>query len=312
MITTITLNPAVDKTVKINSFEAGSVNRVADMRFDAGGKGINVSKVIASLGGSSRATGILGGSAGIFIKEYLDSAAIENNFVFVKGETRTNLKIVDAIGQQNTDINEPGPEVQAEDLDRVKKVIQDSLSEDSIVVYSGSVPAGISKDIYKELILMAKEKGAKTILDADGELLKYGLEAGPYLVKPNIHELERLFGFKIETIDEAINLSKDVMDRFGIEMMVVSLGAEGALFINKGTVILAEGIKVAAISTVGAGDSMVAALAYSMDKGYSLEDTVRLAVAAGTANVMTSGTQPAEFSAIQNFEKQVKFKYISK
>lgn len=312
MITTITLNPAVDKTVKINNFTAGSVNRVADVRFDAGGKGINVSKVIKSLGGSSVATGILGGSAGVYIKEYLDSENIENNFIFVNGETRTNLKIVDSIGHQNTDINEPGPEVLANDLDRVKEVIQENLNKDSIVVFSGSVPAGISKDIYKELIELAKEKGAKTILDADGDLLKYGLEAGPYLVKPNIHELERLFGFKIESVEEAINLSKAMKEQFDIEIVVVSLGADGALFLGKDSIILAEGIKVEAISTVGAGDSMVAALAYSMDKGYSLEDTVKLAVAAGTANVMTSGTQPAELSAIKEFEKQVKFRYIEK
>jgi 1-phosphofructokinase len=310
MIITVTLNPAVDKTIKVDNFTAGTVNRVSEMRFDAGGKGINVSKVIATLGGGSLATGILAGSAGTYIKDYLDSVSIENKFIFINGETRTNTKIVDSVNNENTDINEPGPIVAETDIGKVKGVLQENLDSSSIAVFSGSVPAGVPKDIYRQLIISAKEKGAKTILDADGELLKYGMEAGPYLVKPNIDELERLFGFKIESMEEAIVLSKQVKEMYGIKVLVLSLGEKGALFLNNESIILAEGIKVQPVSTVGAGDSMVAALAYSLDKGYSFEDSIRLAVASGTANVMTSGTQPAELSAIREFEKQVRFKYI--
>ncbi|WP_139906193.1 1-phosphofructokinase [Clostridium thermarum] len=310
MIITVTLNPAVDKTIKIDNFTPGNVNRVSEMRFDAGGKGINVSKVIDVLGGKSLATGILAGSTGNYIKEYLNSLNIENQFIFINGETRTNTKIVDSVNKANTDINEPGPVVGEADIEKVRTVIQEKLHPGSIAVFSGSVPAGVPKDIYRQLIALAKEKGAKTILDADGELLKYGMEAGPYLVKPNIHELERVFGSKIESMDEAILLSKQIKKEYGIKVLVVSLGEKGALFLNDDATILAEGIKVQPISTVGAGDSMVAALAYSLDKGYSFEDSIRLAVASGTANVMTSGTQPAELSAIREFEKQVKFKYV--
>jgi 1-phosphofructokinase len=311
MIITVTLNPAVDKTVLIDNFTAGSVNRVSDVRLDAGGKGINVSKVIASLGGESLATGILGGNAGTFIKEYLDSSGIANNFVTVQGETRTNLKIVDSVKGENTDINEIGPNISRVDIEQVKSIMHNNQGADNIIVLSGSVPAGVSKDIYKELILTAKQSGSRTILDADGELLKYGLEAGPYLIKPNIHELERLFGVKIYNIETAIKYSLEIKNKFGIEVVVVSIGEEGALFISNTSIIVAEGIKVKVGSTVGAGDSMVAALAYSINRGYTFEDTVRLAVAAGTANVMTNGTQPAELELINGFIDVVKIKYIN-
>jgi 1-phosphofructokinase len=310
MITTVTLNPAIDKTVEIENFTAGTVNRTGAIRIDAGGKGINVSKVIASLGGISRATGILGGRAGTFIKEYLDSIGIENNFVFVKDETRTNLKIIDRINHANTDINESGPEICDKDIKKLEKIIDTYLDDESIVVFSGSIPLGVSKEIYKELITSAGNKGSKAILDADGELLKLGLEGRPYLVKPNIHELERLFGMKIKSIEQAIDLAKSIRDKYGIKIVVISLGEKGAIFLQDESIIMAEGIKVKVASTVGAGDSMVAALAYCIDKGYSFQDSIKLAVAAGTANVMTTGTQPADLNIIMELVKQVKFRYI--
>lgn len=310
MITTITLNPAVDKTVEIADFEVGTVNRVSSIRLDAGGKGINVSKVVSSLGGKSKAVGILGGRNGSFIKEYLDHAGIENEFLFVEGETRTNLKIVDNSRKTNTDINEAGPQVSHEDLERVKQIAFDPLDGNSIVVFSGSVPANVNKDLYGQWISAAKDAGAKTILDADGELLRQGIQAGPFLVKPNIHELEGFFGKKIEGIQEAEKLGRSLIDTYGIHVVVVSLGAKGALFLNGECSLLAHSIEVDVKSTVGAGDSMVAALAYSFDRGYDFEKAVALAMAASAANVMTSGTQAADYETIVELEKRVTFEYL--
>ena len=310
MIITVTLNPAVDKTVEIRDFEAGMVNRVSSIRLDAGGKGINVSKMVKSLGGKSKAAGILGGAAGSFIKEYLDRAGIENDFLFIDGETRTNLKIVDSSRKSNTDINEPGPRVAREYMERLKVSIISNIKEDDVVVFSGSVPANIENDIYGQWITAAKQAGAKTILDADGELLKHGIEAGPFLVKPNNYELGRLFGTEIVDAREGASLGKCLIEKYGIKMVVVSLGEKGAVFINKECSLLAHGIKVDVKSTVGAGDSMVAALAHSIDRGYGFERFVRLAVASGTANVMTTGTQPADYETILELEKLVTFEYI--
>lgn len=310
MITTITLNPAVDKTIEINNFSIGSVNRISSSRVDAGGKGINVSKVIQSLGGKSKAIGILAGKNGDFIKKYLDSIGIENDFVFIEGETRINTKVVDSVNHTNTDINEIGPAVSIKDIDELWNKFYGSSNENSIVVFSGSIPKDVDKSIYKAWIEKAKGKNIKTILDADGELFKQGIKAGPYLVKPNIHELEGLFEEKIDSIEKTIKLSKELLS-YGIEIVVVSLGEDGALFVKKDSAILAKGIKVEVKSTVGAGDSMVAALAFAMDKGYDLEKAIRLSVACGTASVMTEGTQAADIDIITKLENLVEFEYIN-
>ncbi|MBU3112726.1 1-phosphofructokinase [Clostridium lacusfryxellense] len=309
MITTITLNPAVDKTIEINNFSVGNVNRVTSVRLDAGGKGINVSKVIKSLGSKSRAMGILSGKSGEFIKGYLDGIQILNDFIFTQGETRTNTKVVDPINHTNTDINEAGPEASLKDLNELNdKIFNDMKSEDMIIL-SGSVPSNVDKKIYGEWIVRAKEKGAKTVLDADGELLKYGILSGPYLVKPNIDELEGMFNKKINGIAETVEIAKSLLE-YGIIIVAVSLGSEGAIFVNKECAIYARGLKVDVKSTVGAGDSMVAALAYSIEKGLSFEETVKLAVATGAANVMTEGTKASDIKTIIELEKQVEFEYL--
>jgi 1-phosphofructokinase len=309
MIRTITLNPAVDKTIEINDFKIDTVNRVMSVRQDAGGKGINVSKIIKTLGGESKAFGILAGKNGQYIKDYLDSEGIENDFLFVKGETRTNLKVVDMLQHTNTDINEPGVDVTPEDIINLENKIFEGIDSQSIIVLSGSVPSSIPKNIYRKWIEESKKYGAKVILDADGELLQEGIKAGPYLVKPNIHELEKLMNIKIESVDEAVGAAKSLL-KLGIEYVVVSLGGEGAVYVRKDAVICAKGIKVNVRSTVGAGDSMVAALTLSLDKGYSFERSVTLSSASGTVSVTTSGTQAPDFEDILRYEKQVCYRYI--
>ncbi|HEY8464494.1 MAG TPA: 1-phosphofructokinase [Bacillota bacterium] len=310
MIITVNLNPAVDKTIEVRDFKVGTVNRVSALRMDAGGKGINVSKVILSLGGKSKAIGVLAGTAGTFIKDCLNQAGIESNFYFIKGETRTNLKIIDYTTKTTTDINEPGPNLTNEALETVKRMVFNEVNANTIVIFSGSVPNGVAKDIYGKWILAAKQAGAKTILDADGELLQYGIAAGPFLVKPNLYELEGLFGIKVSGIEEIHRLANSLLSKYGIEIVVVSLGEKGAIFVNHECSLLADGIKVDVKSTVGAGDSMVAALAYAIDHDYDFEKAAKLAVASGTANVTTPGTQAADYKTIVNFEKQVTLTYL--
>ncbi|SHH69469.1 1-phosphofructokinase [Clostridium grantii] len=309
MIVTVTLNPALDKTMEIDDFNLEKINREKRSRVDAGGKGINVSKVIKSLGGESLATGFIAGNAGNFIKQQLDSFGIQNNFVITQGETRTNLKVVDLKNKTYTDINENGPFISEEELFNAEKKVQDSINEESVLVLSGSIPKNLSNKVYFNMITKAKEKGAKVIIDADGDLLKESIKAGPYLVKPNIDELERLYGVKLNTTDEVIECAKKLFD-FGVELVVVSLGGDGSIFITREKTLIVEPIKVDVKSTVGAGDSMVAALALSLDKNYPFDEVVRLSVAAGTAAVMMEGTQAPEYEDIIRISKEVEYKYI--
>lgn len=309
MIRTVTLNPAVDKTVEIDNFRLGAVNRISAVRLDAGGKGINVSKTIRSLDGRSLATGILAGGAGEYIKGYLDRMGIDNDFVFINGETRTNIKVVDKVNRTNTDINEPGPAAMANDLIALEDKVFRGMGNGSLLVLSGSIPSNVSVDIYRDWTERAKRLGARVLLDADGELLREGIEGGPYLVKPNINELERLFGTKLDTIDKLAEASKKLLEA-GVSIAVVSLGADGALFAEGDKVIHAPGLSVKVKSTVGAGDAMVAALALALERGYQLEKAVTLSMAAGAANVATSGTQPPRLEDILEYERQVRFSYL--
>lgn len=309
MIKTVTMNPAVDKTVEIDNFRVGSVNRISSVRLDAGGKGINVSKTIKAMGGSSLATGILAGGTGEYIKSYLDHMGIDNDFVFINGETRTNVKVVDRLMGTNTDINEPGPIVSEENMSLLERNIFSGLNKDSILVLSGSIPSNVSSGIYREWTERAQKDGARVLLDSDGELLREGIKANPYMVKPNIGELERLFGRKLESVDK-ISEAANSLQRSGIEIVAVSLGAEGAVFAGGNKVIRAEGISVDVRSTVGAGDAMVAALALALQRGYSFERAVTLSTAAGAANVATDGTQPPVLTEILQYESQVRFSYL--
>lgn len=305
MIYTVTLNPALDKTVEIPSLTVDSVNRITTMRTDLGGKGINVSKVIKSLGGKSIATGILGGSTGRAISTALEAMGIQTGFWFVEGETRTNLKVIDPVNHTNTDLNEPGITVSEEILNGLLQELLLEVSEGDIVVLSGSLPKGSPKDTYAAWVRACKKAGAKVILDADGELLAEGLGASPYLIKPNNHELSALMGEKLDTPEELEKAARTLMEKHNIAKIVVSMGGAGALYITEKETLYAEGLKVPVKSTVGAGDSVVAALAVSEESGKTLEETVRLSTACGAANVMCSGTQAAEYEVIKSLLPKV-------
>lgn len=310
MIYTVTLNPALDKTVEIPSLTVDAVNRITSMRTDPGGKGINVSKVIQKLGGASVAAGILGGDTGRAILSALTEMGLTTLFHFVEGETRTNMKIIDPDNHTNTDINEPGVTVSEEILEKLLEELLAKVTKEDIVVISGSMPKGSPKDTYYTWTKAFREKGAKVILDADGDLLKAGLKASPYLIKPNNHELGALTGRALETPEEIAETAAELMKEYGIGKVVVSMGGDGAVYVTKDKTIYAEGLKVPVGSTVGAGDSVVAALAVSEEEGKTLEETVGLSTAVGAANVMCSGTQAAEYEVVETLLPKVVFRTI--
>ena len=311
MIITVTLNPALDKTIEIDEFKIDTVNRITATRVDAGGKGINVSKVIRELKHKSTALGFLGGSSGNQIKNYLDDLNIINDFLPISGESRTNTKIFDKINNTHTDINESGPSLGQEDIIKIKEKIMEYCKVDSIVVLSGSVPRGVSPSVYAEIITQVKNKCGKVILDAEGQLLMEGIKAGPYMVKPNIDELEKAFGSSINNEAQVIETAKKILE-YGVKYVVISLGSEGSMFISSDSVAKVKGIKVEVKSTVGAGDSMVAALAVATAQDYCFEDAIKLACATSTANVMTEGTQTGRQVDIERLKSQITINYIER
>ncbi len=310
MIYTVTLNPAMDKTVEIPSLTVDAVNRIASVRTDPGGKGINVSKVISKLGGRSVAAGILGGDTGRSILSALKEMGLTTCFHFVPGETRTNMKIIDPVQHTNTDLNEPGVTVSEDVLEELLRELTAKAGKGDIAVISGSIPKGAPKNIYYIWTQAFREKGVKVILDADGDHLKEGIKASPFLIKPNDHELSGLAGRILNTPEELAGTARKLIKECGISRIVVSMGSDGALYVTPKEIVYAEGLNVPVGSTVGAGDSVVAALAVAEEREMSLEDTVRLSMAAGAANVMCSGTQPAEYEAVRELIPKVAFRRI--
>lgn len=304
MIYTVTLNPAIDKTVVIENFALGKVNRIHAQRIDAGGKGINVTKCLASLGLGSIAAILLGGSNGEKIRKMLAEQNLQSLTVSVAGETRTNLKVIDPVAHSNTDINEPGPDVTVAQTDQLKAQITKRLKAGDIIILSGSLPRGIPAGLYAEWCRYFRELGALVYLDVDGEALREGIQAAPYLIKPNDNELSQLLGKPVNTTEDFVQAGLSLM-KTGIEEVVISLGAKGALFMNQHGCYLADALKVPVRSTVGAGDSMVAAMAYSKEKGLDNEQRIHLAIAMGAASVMCDGTQAPEKELVMELAKQV-------
>lgn len=290
MIITVTLNPAIDKTVTISNFAAGEVNRIETLRTDVGGKGINVSKCLAQLGCESMAVAFWGGAAGHSGEAELRKEGIQSLPVFISGNTRTNMKIIDPQQGKNTDINEPGPLISGDELSSLIDQLDAHLSSGDILVLAGSIPQGIPTAIYKNLVNRYNSRDVKVLLDADGGSFAQAITAAPYLIKPNIDELSRFAGEKLANIKDILKAARPLLQQ-GIARIAVSMGAQGAVFIQKGRIFIASSINVPVLSTVGAGDSMVAALAYGEEKGLSEVQTCKLAMAISAASVMCSGTQ---------------------
>ena len=304
MIYTVTLNPAIDKTVVVENFAAGSVNRITSVREDAGGKGVNVSKCLQKLGADTVAVVILAGMAGKRLKAMLEDMQIAMLPIPAEGENRTNLKIIDPVNHTNTDINEPGPKLDEVLLESVKEEMGTRVKNGDLVVLSGSLPKGADTGLYARWTEFFRGRGVSVILDADGEPMQKGIAAVPYMIKPNNDELAALLGKAALTMEEMIGQAKRLVDA-GIEEVVVSLGGDGAIFASKEGCYHAKSPKVPVRSTVGAGDSMVAAMAYGKVNELSREERIRLAVAMGAASVMQDGSQSPEASLVWELAKDV-------
>jgi len=297
MIITVTLNPALDKTLTLPGFAVNTVNRVQTIRLDPGGKGINVSKAVKALGGKTLCLGVLGGAPGGYIKSALDKMSLPNDMVITGEQTRTNIKIIDPVLQTNTDINEPGSPVTEETLAAVWTRLTQMVQPGDTVVFAGKNPPGMADDLLAHWIRQLKALNVRICVDTVGEPMRLALEEGPDIIKPNKSELSDLLGTRLFTDNQVLEAAKKLVSK-GVGLAAVSMGADGAVFVTKDQVLRGYCPKVSVVSTVGAGDAMMAALAHYSSAGCSLEETARRSIAVASASVLCSGSQPAELDKI--------------
>ncbi len=303
MIITVTLNPAVDRTMHVPKFCAGRVNRATAARVDAGGKGINVSKALKELGCESVACGFIAGRYGRTIKEQLAGAGIKYDFVEVPGETRMNIKIISDDGT-HTDINEPGFSVSGGDFERLVERVSKNARHDTIVVISGSVPPNLQLSSYEKLCMtLAERPGVRLIVDADGVHLRAALAAHPVYIKPNVSELASVLGYEPDGIPQIVEGARRMME-LGAQNVAVSMGGGGAVFVSPERALLVTPPPVQVLGPVGAGDVMVGAIAQALEDRNDFETLARYAAAAATASVTVEGTRMASRKVVlQVFEK---------
>lgn len=282
MIYTVTLNPSIDFIVRIDQLNLGSVNRmVSDDKF-AGGKGINVSRVLQRLGVGNTATGFLGGFTGHFIEDSLKNEGIETAFVKVDQDTRINVKIK---SQEETEINGQGPMISQEQLEALKAKLS-QLTSDDTVVFAGSAPANLGNAVYKELIPLVRKSGAQVVCDFEGQPLLDALANNPLLVKPNNHELEAIFGVPLNSLNDVKTYARRILE-MGAQHVLISMAGDGALLVTEEATYFAKPIKGQVKNSVGAGDSMVAGFTGEFVKSKDPVEALKWGVACGTATAFS-------------------------
>ena len=300
-VVTVTLNPAIDQTVHVEALRVGEVNRVGEVRQNAGGKGVNVASALADLGVTVAAAGFLGReNAGIF-EALFRAKGIDDRLARLSGSTRLGLKIVDDSCRVVTEINYPGLVPGAGDLEALSAALASMARPGAWFVFSGSVPPGVPAGIYAELVRAVRVRGGRVLLDTSGEPLRLALAEGPDVVKPNLAELEQLLGRTMGGMSDIAEAASGLLAR-GAGLVAVSMGGRGALFAEGDGRLLARPPSVAVRSTVGAGDTMVAGLVLARLQRRNLSDTARLATACGAHAVMRSesGVDPAAVEALRS------------
>lgn len=311
MITTVTLNPAIDRAYVINDFKPNNKYHIHpdDVKITAGGKGLNVARVASILGEKVNATGLLGGYSGKFIKEELDKLDIYTSFVQINEPSRIFTAIVDPLNKTETIVAEKGPVVTKKELNAFVMEFVKILKYSQIIVAAGSVPRGLPKTIYGDMVKIAKDNNVKMIIDASGNYLEEAIKAKPFMIKPNLEELEELVGYKLDSDYKIIFECKHICKQ-GIEVVGISLGDKGAIFTTQDGVYKVLAPKVSPINSVGCGDAFVAGFAVSIYRQNDLEEAFKWAVATGTANVIEEKIGYVNLKWVEKFYKEVKVKRL--
>lgn len=309
LIITVTLNPSVDISYKLNDFETDTVNRVTDVSKTAGGKGINVTRVLRQLEKEIAATGFLGGTLGDFILSEISAIGVENHFVQIEGDTRNCIAIIHDGNQ--TEILESGPKIRETEAEQFLKKFTSSLQNASLVTISGSLPDGLTADFYKKLLEISAQNNTKVLFDTNGSILKRVLKSSnkPFLIKPNDKELADLLGKQIENENQLIDVLQNEIFH-DIPWIVVTLGAKGAIVKNNDAIYRATIPLVNAVNPVGSGDSVIAGFAAGLARKLSGKQLIAFGLVMGVLNAMEEKTGQIDPTKVDQFINKIQVERI--
>lgn len=303
-IVTLTINPAVDIVWEVDDMVPIRKLRSSTGAVFPGGGGINVSRVISVLGGESTAVITRGGLTGALLTELLDELGLSRRVIRIAGHTRLSATVYERSSGQEFRVTPPGPELKEDEWESFLNMV-DRLQADYIVA-TGSIARGVPANFYGQVAQLAKRHGARMILDTSGRALFEALKEGVYVVKPNQRELENLVGRKASNEAQQVDLARQIIDEGRAEVVALTLGEEGALLVSKEVSLRLQSPPVDAKSAVGAGDSFVGGLTYGLAQGRSLEDAFALAVATGTASVLTTGTELCHLADVERLYEEIR------
>lgn len=293
MILTVTLNPSIDYTLFVDQLLIGDTNRVQRTEIDAGGKGINLSRIATVMGGETLAIGLGGGSPMKRIVHVLEQENVPNKLLKVRGETRLNFNIETTSHEPPTTLNSPGPEISTAEWSSLLELVRSELTRTKWLCVGGSLPKGVPEDAYFQLGNLAKAAGVPWMLDADKNPMQLGMKAHPNFIKPNRHETERVLQRPLTTQQDVIDASKELYENLGDangeRLVIISLGGDGAVMTCEEGTYVGTAPKIEVKSTIGSGDSLIAGVLTSACRGESWEVALRWGIAAGAATAMSSG-----------------------
>ena len=304
MIVTVTLNPALDRTCFIKDFAWNRTIRASQAVPGMGGKATDASWILGELGYANLALGFAAGDTGRLMEKMLRQRGCKTDFVWVEGETRTNIVIISDEGKGQSTLTEPGLQIDTRELDKLKDKFSAALKSASCVLIGGTIPPGLDVSIYTELVTQARQAGLPVIFDASGPGLKAGMQGRPTVAKPNIDEIAELYGQSVTNIEEAYKAGRELQDKYGAAL-VITLGKEGALAVLPGRAYRIPVLAIPVVSTAGAGDAVSAGLAAALSEGKPLEEGLRLGFAAAAAVCLTPATADCRRADVERFLPQI-------
>jgi len=299
MIYTLTLNPAVDKTILVEKIKLNMLSHADQTIVNCGGKGFNVSRALKMYAINSVAIGFVGGSEGEFIENVLQNIGIDIDLIHITGNTRTNYVVSEKSGQNHIKINERGPQISSEDIHALILKVETLAKPGDYWILSGSIPLGVRNSIYADLVNRIHAKQGYAILDTSGEPMKLGVLEQPDLIKPNLEEFEELTNSRMVTIESMVQHIMIIQESHHIKRVALSLGSQGLILSDSCRTVHSPAPQVEVRNPTGAGDALLAGIIWSRIQGFTLEQTAAWGVAAGTASAAKIGT---DFCTIKEIE----------